>query len=114
MNTSVALIIPVLNEEKTLKSFLYSIQNQNILPNEIIFVDAGSKDNTIKIIKKWIQQKKIYPTQVKLLLSEGAFPGKGRNIGVKYSKAKWVAFLDCGIIPKKDWLENFFRDYSTV
>ena len=40
------LIIPVLNEIKSITLLLDSIRTQSITPNQIIIVDAGSVDGT--------------------------------------------------------------------
>jgi glycosyltransferase involved in cell wall biosynthesis len=96
MNISVC--ITVYNEEKTIESFLKSLLNQTIKPREIIIVDAGSKDKTTKIIKK-------YP-KVKLLISKGASIAKGRNIAIKHSKYSVIAITDAGCVAKKNWLRN--------
>jgi glycosyltransferase involved in cell wall biosynthesis len=42
----ISIIMPVLNEEKILSKTLSSI---NLQDNELIIVDGGSADNTIKI-----------------------------------------------------------------
>jgi len=45
-----SLLVPVLNEEKNIGTFLDLILNQELVP-EIVFADGGSTDKTISIIK---------------------------------------------------------------
>ena len=45
-------IIPVFNSDKTIKSAIRSIQNQNLMEIEILLVDDFSTDNSVDIIKK--------------------------------------------------------------
>jgi glycosyltransferase involved in cell wall biosynthesis len=46
-------ISTIYNEEKSLPAFLKSFFEQDYLPEEIIFVDGGSKDKTVDILKKF-------------------------------------------------------------
>jgi len=45
-----SLLVPILNEEKNIGTFLDLILNQELVP-EIVFADGGSTDKTISIIK---------------------------------------------------------------
>ena len=53
----ISLVATVLNEEKSIDSFLESIEKQTLAPEEIILVDAGSQDKATPKIKTW--QKKL-------------------------------------------------------
>jgi glycosyltransferase involved in cell wall biosynthesis len=54
-----SIIIPVYNEEKTIKEILASVSAQPLpgWTKEIIVVDDGSKDGTVKLLKSW--EKKV-------------------------------------------------------
>ena len=60
MNKSISYIIPIFNEEEnienTIKRIESSFKKNDLTKYEIIFVDDGSTDNTIKIIKKFISE----------------------------------------------------------
>ncbi|MDD5659446.1 MAG: glycosyltransferase, partial [Actinomycetota bacterium] len=47
---NVSFISTVFNEEASISSFLNSFFKQNYLPEEIIFVDGGSKDKTVELL----------------------------------------------------------------
>jgi rSAM/selenodomain-associated transferase 2 len=49
MSINLSVIIPVINEEKNLNKLLSNLQKSPDI--EFIFVDGGSQDNTIKLIK---------------------------------------------------------------
>ncbi|MCM8787857.1 MAG: glycosyltransferase family 2 protein [Candidatus Omnitrophica bacterium] len=51
---SVSIVIPVYNEEKTIKKVLETVQSSDTLnlEKEIIIVDDNSTDNTAKVLKK--------------------------------------------------------------
>ena len=46
----ISLVIPVFNESKSIASLLQTIESQSRLPDEVIFTDGGSTDNTVKLI----------------------------------------------------------------
>ena len=103
---SVSLIIPILNERSSLLELLIAIKNQTHQPKEIIFVDAGSTDGGPKFIKDWWGKEGWLEATCKIISREGAMPGAGRNIGISNSDYDWIAFVDGGIIPATDWLDN--------
>lgn len=87
----VSIVIPVYNAEKYLNDTIESIQNQTYKNWEAIFVDDCSKDNSCSIIKKYMDQDK----RIKLLenkVNVGA--AVSRNNGIKYSKGKYICFID--------------------
>jgi len=51
MNT-LSVIIPILNEERNLRKFFEGYSIQMLRPNELIFVDGGSKDKTVRILNR--------------------------------------------------------------
>ena len=87
----ISIITPVYNREKYISRFLKSIQNQLFYKLEIILIDDCSIDNSIKIIQKYQKQDK------RLLLLKNK-KNKGtlisRNIGVLYSKGKYIILPD--------------------
>ncbi|MCL6087751.1 MAG: glycosyltransferase [Actinobacteria bacterium] len=54
---NVSFISTVFNEEKSINSFLKSFFEQKYLPEEIIFVDGGSTDKTIEIIRDFFLRR---------------------------------------------------------
>ncbi len=95
-----ALITTVLNEEDSIGKFLDSIVSQTLIPSEIIIVDAGSKDNTISIIKKY--SKKL---PLKLFIHKGN-RSTGRNFAIKKTTSEYIAVTDVGCTLDKFWFER--------
>jgi len=108
MKTS--FITTVLNEEKTITSLLDSILNQSKKPDEIIIVDAGSKDKTCELINSHPINKKI---KLKLSKSPCLNRSQGRNLGIKSAAHSVLAISDAGCILDKDWLKIITKPLSS-
>jgi glycosyltransferase involved in cell wall biosynthesis len=98
----ISLVIPVYNEAASVEALMDTISNQSMPPGVVIFVDAGSTDNTVQLI----QQKEVFGIQYKVVEAGRAMPGKARNIGVENAYTQWIAFTDAGIQLHKDWLKE--------
>jgi len=83
-----SIVIPVYNEEKTIKKVLESLPNNNLV--EIIIVDDHSTDNSLDEIEKIRSRKKI------ILLKHKRNRGYGNSIltGIKYSKGRIIITMD--------------------
>ena len=101
----VSLVIPVFNESENIADLLKTIKEQSYQPAEIILVDGGSTDDTVRIIKEYT----VNDPQFRLIEAGRAMPGKGRNIGTKNAVHAWIAYTDAGIKLDKYWLENLVK-----
>lgn len=103
----VALVVPVLNEERSIVALLDSIEAQTVLPREVVLVDAGSSDRTTSLIR----QRAEGSSRLRLVSAPGpdpASPGEGRNIGVAAATCHWLAFTDAGIRLEPEWIEKLW------
>lgn len=106
---TVAIVIPVRNEENSFYALWRSIQNQKYQPDEIVIVDGGSIDKTVDVIKNLIKND----SRAKLVLTKGAMPGEGRNIGISESHCNLIALTDCGIVLDTEWLFELVSVYKS-
>ena len=102
----VSIVIPILNESETLPALLSALAAQNAQPAELIFVDAGSSDRSVAIIQDWWRDEPRGNCRLLVLEEVGAFPGGARNAGIARATQPWVAFLDAGVTPDRDWLRT--------
>ena len=98
----VSLVIPVRNEAATISDLLTSIHSQTLRVSEIIFVDGGSVDSTVAVLRKAAQED----SSIHLLEAQDAMPGRGRNIGIEAASNDWIALTDAGIWLEPTWLER--------
>jgi glycosyltransferase involved in cell wall biosynthesis len=97
-----SVIISVRNEIEYIEKCIKSIYTQQFdEPFEIIIIDGMSTDGTIEILNKLKKEYKF-----KLFKNEKINAAAGRNIGIKNSKGKYIAFIDGDAIASTNWLKN--------
>jgi rSAM/selenodomain-associated transferase 2 len=74
----ISIVVPVLNEEKTLSIFLESLLSQQGVDFEIILVDGGSSDRTLSICAEFPEVKAISSPKGRAnQMNRGALEAKG-------------------------------------
>jgi hypothetical protein len=105
----IALVLPVKDEALTLPELFDALALSPAWPAEIAFSDAGSADGTVASIRAWWEGHAQPGVVLHVIDNPGALPGAGRNAGIAATQAEWVAFLDGGIRPEPDWLQQLYR-----
>ncbi len=106
----ISVIVPVRNEEDTIRDLLDSLFTQSLLPEEVVITDGGSTDATPAIIDEYLARG----LPIKLIRTKAALPGRGRNLAAAQASNQWLAFTDAGIRPQKTWLEELARATTTA
>ena len=81
-NPKISVIIPVYNTEKYLKQCLDSVINQTLKEIEIICVDDGSTDKSLKILEEYKEKDK----RIIIIKQQNQYAGVARNNGLKTAK----------------------------
>ena len=103
-NPKISVIIPIYNCEKYIKECLSSLIEQTFKNFEIICINDGSTDNTLKILKEF---KKL-DNRIFIFNQNNTGPGIARNVGMNKSKGEYLIFLDSDDIFKKTMLEELY------
>lgn len=87
----ITVAIPTLNEEKNIGKALECIVKNGInnAEMEIIIVDGGSSDNTIKVIKQYLDL-----LQIRLFVVEKATVYQALNVALNEAKGKFFVRID--------------------
>jgi glycosyltransferase involved in cell wall biosynthesis len=101
----ISVVVPVRNEEQSIRALLDGLLGQTRAPDEIVITDNGSTDSTPEIVESYARRG----APVRLIRERAGWPGRGRNIGAAQATGEWLAFIDAGIRPETDWLEQLAR-----
>jgi rhamnosyltransferase len=100
----VSIVIRTKNEERWIAPCLRAVLNQTHKNVEIVVVDNGSTDQTLKRAKEF---------PVKLVHIADFKPGKAINDGIRATKGEIVVCLSGHCVPVSNkWLESLIRDLS--
>lgn len=84
-----SIVIPTYNHGYLIGRCLQSVINQTFTNWEVIIVNNYSIDNTIDIVNTFSD------TRINLInFNNNGVIGASRNVGIRSSKADWIAFLD--------------------
>ena len=110
----ISVVIPTLNRINTLQRALDSVINQTYKPAEIIVVDNGSSDGTLKFLREQ------YP-KITILTENKIGVSSARNKGIKKSINQWIALLDSDDAwhPRKleiqtSMLDSALKEYNLI
>ena len=86
----ISIIVPVYNCEKYIEECLRSVLNQKFQDYEVIVVNDGSKDDSLKICEKICAAD----ARIKLFTTENKGVSHARNYGIDRANGRWILFLD--------------------
>lgn len=86
----VSIIVPVYNSEKFLNRCIDSILAQTYQNFELILVDDGSTDSSLKMCNIYSKNDK----RIKVITISNSGPSVARNIGLSKAKGELIQFID--------------------
>jgi glycosyltransferase involved in cell wall biosynthesis len=98
--TRLSVIIPTLNEARSLPALLDALNAQTRRPDEIIVADAGSKDGTQDLARA-----------KGAIVVRGGRPGPGRNAGARAATGDLFFFLDADVLPRPNFLSKALAEF---
>ena len=100
----ISVIIPVYNVEKYIRQCLESVINQTLKNIEIIVVNDGTKDNSMKIAEEYLSDKRI-----RIINKENGGQSSARNAGMREAKGKYICFIDSDDFIEKTMMEELYN-----
>ena len=101
----VSIVMPVYNAEDYLEESLCTVVSQSYRNLEIICVDDGSRDDSLLLIKKMMQEDQ----RISVVTQENQGAGAARNLGLKEANGEYILFFDADDILKKKAVETAVR-----
>lgn len=96
-NPLVSIIVPVYNTEKYIRECLQSLIHQSYAHIEIIAVDDGSTDNSLKILNDISAKDK----RLKIFSQPNQGISAARNFALTKTTGEYVMFVDAD-----DWIDS--------
>ena len=87
----VSIIVPVYNTSKYLRRCMDALVSQTLGDIEIIAVNDGSTDDSMKILCEYRDK---YPDKVKIITKENGGQATARNRGIHESTGDYIGFAD--------------------
>lgn len=100
----ISVIIPVYNSELYLEKCFNSITNQTLQEIEIIFINDGSFDNSLKILNDFSKMD----LRVKVITQKNRGVSSARNIGIDNAVGEYLIFIDPDDYVDYDMLEVLY------
>lgn len=94
-----SIIIPLYNKEKSIVRTLKSILSQTIDDYEIIIVDDGSTDDSVR------QVKSVQDNRIRIITQQNSGVSVARNRGIQEAKGEFIGFIDAD----DEWDEDYLQ-----
>lgn len=98
-----SVIIPLYNKEKYIKNTLKNIIKQTFKNFEIIIINDGSTDNSLK------EAQLISDNRITIYTQKNSGVSNARNFGIKKARGEYIALLDADDI----WNPNHLEEHYT-
>ena len=102
-NVELSIIVPTLNEEAHISQLLGSLHSQSTNSFEVIVVDGGSQDDTLKVAAS---------LGARVFVLEGSKEFEARNYAVAYSRAPLLMFSCADVIFPPTALNSILRHFQ--
>ena len=98
----VSIIVPVYNAGKWIEDTILSVKSQTYKDWELILVDDGSTDDSVEVIKEFIDDR------IRLVDAGAKNSGAAhaRNRGVEEAKGRYICYIDADDLWSPDKLEK--------
>lgn len=98
----ISVIIPVFNVESYLRQCLDSVISQTLKEIEIICINDGSTDHSLKILNDYASKD----NRITIIDNKKKGQGFARNIAIKKASGEYLSFVD-----SDDWIDiNMFQE----
>lgn len=105
MRELVSVLVAVYNTQDYLERCIDSIIGQTYEKIEVIIVDDGSKDESLKICKDFMKKD----SRIKVIHQENGGLAAARNTGIRYAEGEYVCFLDSDDYIENDYIETLYK-----
>lgn len=99
-------LVGVYDSVAFLPDLLKSIDDQRFKDVEYVFVDDGSSDGSLDVLRAWASQK----TNVTLVaLGENTGPAAARNVAIEFATGSWITVVDSDDVLDQNYFQEVFE-----
>jgi len=110
----VSVIITNYNGAVFIRRLLWSLKKQSFSDFEVIFVDNGSTDDTLMVLRDILKERSFKDVLVKIVPNRHNLGFcKGNNIGLKYANGEYIVFLNGDTYVSSEWMERLVKVLDT-
>lgn len=110
-----SIVICAYNEAPRVEDCITALLAQD-LPTadfEVIFVDDGSRDGTLDLVRSHLANAREALPHIRLLPIAHAGLGRARNTGISAARGEVIAFTDADAAPAPDWARRILQHFTT-
>ena len=105
-NIKVSILVPCYNSEKYIKKCINSILCQTLNDIEIICINDGSTDNTLKILQSFEKNN----SKIKIIDKKNSGYGASLNLGFSISKGEYIGIVESDDFIEKNMYESLYEN----
>lgn len=99
----ISVVIPLYNKEKSIRSTIRSVLEQEMTQFELIVVDDGSEDDSLRIVQEFNDPR------IRVYRQENAGVSAARNRGILEARHPYISFLDADDLWSPEFLSEIVR-----
>ena len=103
----VSIVIPIYNAEKYLRECIESALNQKYEDIEVIAVNDGSKDNSLKILEE-------YSDRINIISKKNGGTASALNLGIKNMTGEWFKWLSADDVLYPNAIEELIIEAKKI
>lgn len=101
----VSVVVPVFNGSQIIGQTVECLLKQRLAPHEVIVVDDGSTDDTLKVLQG-------FRGKIVVLSQPNGGPASARNHGIRRATGEFVAMTDSDCLPEPGWLGSLLKGFD--
>lgn len=103
----VSIVVPMYNVERCILHLLKDLKKQKVNNAEFLLIDDGSTDNTVKIVRRFMDVNN--DKRFKLIMKKNGGVSSARNYGLDMALGKYIVFVDSDDRLKNNFLEKYLE-----
>lgn len=105
MNSLITIVIPFYNAEKYLTRCITSVLQQTYSTLQIILVNDGSMDQSLKIAERFAEED----NRIVVINKQNGGSSSARKAGIQKATGEYILFIDSDDWIEKDYIESLYK-----